>query len=387
MIRVAIIGMGGVSRTHIECYRKFPQRCSIAALSDSFPDKAQQKKDEFQLDATVYEDYRPILDDPRIDLVSICTPPYTHASIGADCLNAGKHVLCEKPMAPSLAECDALLAARKKSGKILAIIAQNRFRTPVQRLKAVLDSGKAGRVLHVQVESFWWRGHCYYDLWWRGTWAKEGGGCTMNHAVHHIDMFLWMMGMPCEVFAVMTNAAHDNAEVEDLSIALLKYPNGALAHITSSVVHHGEEQQIVFQAEKARISFPWKVAASTTRGNGFPDPNPELERELTALYEKIPALNRELHEGEIDNVLTAIETGGGVLVDGREGRKTLELITAIYQSASTGAAVKLPLEPKSPFYTAEGIQKNAIHFYEKGPSVDHFSDDKIIIGSSSDQKK
>jgi len=384
---VAIIGMGGVSRTHVECYRKFPERCSLVSLSDAFPDKARQKKDEFQLDAAVVEDYRAILDDPQIDLVSVCTPPYTHASIGADCLNAGKHVLCEKPMAPSLAECDAMLDAQRRSGKILAIVAQNRFRTPIQRLKAVLDSGKAGRVLHAQVESYWWRGHCYYDLWWRGTWAKEGGGCTMNHAVHHIDMFLWMMGMPAEVRAVMTNAAHDNAEVEDLSIALLKYANGALAQITSSVVHHGEEQQIVFQAENARISFPWKVAASTPRGNGFPDPHPDRERELDEYYNHLPELTHELHEGQIDNVLSAIETGGGVLVDGREGRKTLELITAIYQSASTGNTVKLPIDSSSPFYTAEGIQKNAIHFYEKGQSVDNFSDDKIIIGSSSDRTR
>jgi UDP-N-acetyl-2-amino-2-deoxyglucuronate dehydrogenase len=386
MIHAAIIGMGGISRTHIETYCKFPHRCAVVALSDCYIEKAQQKKEEFQLDAAVYDDYRQILDDPRIDLVSICTPPYTHAAIAIDCLNAGKHVICEKPMASSLAECDATIAASDANGKILAIVAQNRFRTPIQRLKAVLDSDLAGRVLHAQVDSFWRRGHCYYDLWWRGTWAKEGGGCTMNHAVHHIDMLQWMMGMPLEVRAVMANADHDNAEVEDLSIAILKYPR-ALAQITSSVVHHGEEQQIVFQAEKARISFPWKVVASTSRSNGFPNPNRELENKIRDVYRHTPKLHHELHEGEIDNVLTAIETGAPVLVDGREGRKTLELITAIYQSASTGAAVKLPLDETSPFFTAEGIQKNAVHFYEKSQSIENFADDTIIVGASSDQKK
>ena len=387
MLKTAIIGAGGIARTHIETYQKFPGRCKLIALADSYPEKAEKKRDELNLDVEVYSDYKKILDDPEIDLVSVCTPPYTHAEISVNCLNAGKHVICEKPMASSLAECDAMLEASQSSGKILAIIAQNRFRTPIQKLKQVLDSGIAGNVLHAQVESFWWRGHCYYDLWWRGTWAKEGGGCTLNHAVHHIDMFQWMMGMPSEVRAVMSNTAHDNAEVEDLSIAVLKYPNGSLAQLTSSVVHHGEEQQLVFQAEKARLSFPWKVCASTSRENGFPDPNPELEKEIQAMYDGLPDVEYKEYEGEFDNVLTAIETDGPVLVDGREGRKTLELIMAIYQSASMDVTVKLPLEKDNPFYTAEGVQANATHFYEKGESVENFRDDNIIVGSSSDQKE
>lgn len=387
MLNVAVIGAGGISRTHIETYKTFSDRCEIVALADVYTDKAEQKKQELGLTATVYDDPQKVVNEPSIDLVSICTPPYTHAPLAIDCLNAGKHVICEKPMAPSLAECDAMLEAKEKSGKVLAIIAQNRFRTPIQKLKTLLDSGIAGKVLHGQVDSFWWRGHCYYDLWWRGTWEKEGGGCTLNHAVHHIDMFQWMKGMPTEVTAIMSNTAHDNAEVEDISIALLKYADGSLAQITSSVVHHGEEQQIVFQAEKARISFPWKVKASLSRSNGFPDPHPDLENEIQQKYEAIPDLKYEYYEGEFDNVLTAIETGGEALVTGREGRNTLELIMAIYQSATTGQPVKLPLDASSPFYTAKGVQENAIHFYEKSGSVDNFGDDNIIVGSSSDQDK
>jgi UDP-N-acetyl-2-amino-2-deoxyglucuronate dehydrogenase len=387
MLNVAIVGAGGISRTHIETYKKFHERCRITALMDGYPDKAEEKKREFSLEADIYEDYKAALDSAPIDLVSVCTPPYTHAPITVDCLNAGKHVICEKPMASSLAECDAMLEAVKKNNKCLAIIAQNRFRTPIQKLKAVLDSGMAGKVLHAQVDSFWWRGHGYYDLWWRGTWEKEGGGCTLNHAVHHIDMLQWMMGMPVEVTAVMSNTAHDNAEVEDISIAILKYADGRLAQITSSVVHHGEEQQLILQAEKARISFPWKVCASTPRSNGFPDPNEALEKAIQEEYDSLPAIPYELYEGEFDNVLTAIETGSPVLVDGTQGRQTLELVMAIYQSACTGQTVTLPLDTSSPFYTAKGVQENAIHFYEKGESVENFGDDNIIVGSSSDQKK
>ena len=134
-------------------------------------------------------------------------------------------------------------------------IAQNRFRTPIAAFKALLDSGLAGPVEHFQVDSFWWRGHCYYDMWWRGTWAKEGGGCTLNHAVHHIDMLCWMMGLPQEVVSVLGNVAHDNAEVEDLSVSVLRYPS-AMATGTASVVHHGERQALTAQCEKACIAVP-----------------------------------------------------------------------------------------------------------------------------------
>ncbi len=185
-----------------------------------------------------------------IDLVSVCTPPYVHAEIAVDFLSDGKNVIVEKPMAASLEECDRILEAERKSGKTLSVIAQNRFTNPYMHLKSILDGGKLGRIVHAQVDSYWWRGHCYYDLWWRGSWEKEGGGCTLNHAVHHIDMLGWMMGLPESVTAVLSNTSHDNAEVEDISIAAMRYPGGALAQVTSSVIHHGEEQQVVFQGKK-----------------------------------------------------------------------------------------------------------------------------------------
>ena len=193
--------------------------------------------------------------------------------------------------------------------------------------------------------------------------------------------------MPSEVRAALSNTAHDNAEVEDLSVAILKYANGSVAQITSSVVHHGEEQQLVFQAEKARVSFPWKVFASKSRENGFPDEDPDMEAKIQQKYESLPELKYEGYEGEFDNVLTAIESGGDALVNGNEGRKTIELISAIYQSAFTDTTVHLPLTNESPFYTAEDIQANAIHFYEKKASVENFGDDNIIVGSSSEKFK
>ena len=187
MIRVAIVGTGGISHAHIQAYLQFPDRCKIVALADIIPGKAQRVKEQYGLEAEVFTDHRDLL-GMKINLVDVCTPPYVHAEITINALRSGKNVVCEKPMAASLEECDAMLRARDESGKKLSIIAQNRFREPIRNLKALLDSGIAGRVRHAAINSFWYRAHCYYDLWWRGTWEKEGGGCTLNHAVHHIDM-------------------------------------------------------------------------------------------------------------------------------------------------------------------------------------------------------
>lgn len=381
MLKVAIIGTGNISTRHIGAYLTFPERCKVVALCDIFPEKAEAKKAEFGLmDAKVCASHRELLDDPEIDLVSVCTPPYVHAEIAVDFLRAGKNVIVEKPMAASLEECDRILDAERESGKTFSVIAQNRFTNPYMHLKAILDGGKLGKIVHAQVDSYWWRGHCYYDLWWRGSWEKEGGGCTLNHAVHHIDMLGWMMGLPESVTAVLSNASHDNAEVEDISIAAMRYPGGALAQVTSSVIHHGEEQQVIFQTERARVSAPWKVYASLSKENGFPYRNEALEAELQADYDALPDLPYTGHTAQIDNVMTAIETGTRPFIDGVSGRRTIEIITAIYKSGFEGRTVALPLQPDDPFYTVGGILKNVRHFYEKSASVENLADSGITVG-------
>ncbi|TYP76473.1 Gfo/Idh/MocA family protein [Paenibacillus methanolicus] len=381
MLKVAIIGAGAISTAHIEGYLQFKDRCQIVAISDCYPEKARRRSETYGLDAKIVEDYKELLHD-GIDVVSVCTPPYVHAEIAIDFLRAGSHVIIEKPMAASLRECDEINEAARASGKLVSVIAQNRFRTPMMKLKAVLDSGLAGKIVHAQADSCWWRGYGYYDLWWRGTWEKEGGGPTLNHAVHHIDALLWMRGRPSEVQAFMSNVAHDNAEVEDLSIAMLRYPDGTLGQVTSSVVHHGEEQQLVFQGLNARISAPWKLTASVSKTNGFPENDRELEANIQRLYDSLPTLPIEGHAAQIDDVLTAIETGGTVLVDGVSGRETLELIMGIYKSASTGECARLPLLSDDPFYTREGVLRHAVRFYEKKHHVENFADMAISTGSS-----
>jgi predicted dehydrogenase len=387
VINVAIIGTGSISRQHIEGFLAFPNRCKIIRMIDIMEGKAVQSIQDHKFDSIISLSYEDAINDPAVDLVSICTPPFEHAKIAVAALNAGKHVIVEKPMAASLEECDAMITAAKKNDKVLSPVAQNRFRNPMVNLKKILDSGKAGRIVHAQIDSHWWRGYSYYDLWWRGTWQKEGGGCTLNHAVHHIDMLGWMIGLPQKVTAVLSNVSHDNAEVEDISIAILQYgaselcAQGALAQITSSVVHHGEEQQIVFQCEKARVSAPWKTAASMPQSNGFPVRNETLENELTTMYQEIPLLAHIAHTGQIDNVLTAIETNGMPLIQGIDGRRTIELITAIYKAGAVHHPVELPIKVNDPFYTVEGLMDSVPRFYEKTGSVVN-QEGNITIGSS-----
>lgn len=381
MILTAIIGTGAISNSHIEGYIQFPKQCKITALVDISKKKVEEKAAAYGLEKIkIFKDYRELLDKKNIDMVSICLPPALHAEATEAFLSEGIHVLVEKPMAGSLQECDRMLKAADKGKVLLSVVAQNRFKNPLMKLKKVVDSGIVGKILHGQVDSLWWRGSNYHDLWWRGTWKSEGGGPTLNHAVHHIDLLLWMMGMPESVIALMTNAAHTNAEVEDLSIAALLYPDNRLAQITSSLIHHGEQQQLVFQGEHASVSVPWKVSASIPLENGFPQKNREMEEKVDRFYQELEDLPYDGHTAQIKDMLDAIEKDRTPLIDGTAGRQVIELITSIYKAASSKAIVSLPLNHKDPFYTKEGIIKEVPYFYKKSRRVEQFTQNTITLG-------
>ena len=385
MINVAIVGTGNIANAHVTGLLTFPERCKIVALCDIYPEKAKAMKEKYALDCEVFADHQKMLDSQvKIDLVHVCTPPYVHCEIAVNSMNAGCNVVVEKPMATCLEECDRMMEAEKRNGVTMACIAQNRFRNSIYRLKKTVDSNLAVKICLANVQSAWWRGHCYYDLWWRGTWEKEGGGPTLNHAVHHIDMLNWLEGrLPESVMAMLANVMHDNAEVEDLSLACLRYEDGSLAQITSSVVHHGEEQGVVLQCADAKISAPWEVKAEVTQANGFPreEGNAELKKKLQEFWEAVPPLAYEGHTGEIDDILSALEKGGRPLITGVDGRRTVEVITAIYKAGFTGQQVKLPIDSRDEYYTFDGVLKNATHFYEKAACVENFAEERITVGN------
>lgn len=383
MLSIGIIGIGNISRAHLAAYLEFGEEVRIVGLADIDPAKAEAARSAHGLqEARVYDEAGAMLAAKDLDLVSIATPPATHCALTVQALEAGVHVIVEKPMAPSLEECDRMLAAQHRSGRLLSVVAQNRFRDDLAQLKAVLETGKIGRVTHARIDSAWWRGRSYYDLWWRGTWASEGGGPTLNHAIHHLDLALWLLGRPQAVAAMMTNAGHDNAEVEDLSAAILQYERG-LAELTSSVVHHGEQQQVVIQGEHARISQPWAVAAETARPNGFPetDGNQQLVRELETLAAAQAPLPHTGHTGQIEDVIAAILEDRAPLIDGQAGKNAIELVTAIYAAAIERRTIDLPILPEDPWYRAGTLVERAPHFFEKTASV-RSQDGESIIGST-----
>ncbi|QIK72618.1 Gfo/Idh/MocA family oxidoreductase [Propioniciclava coleopterorum] len=383
MLRVGIIGTGGISAAHINGYLEFGDRCEIVGLCDIVPAKAEARKEEFGLTgARVYDDAGAMLAAEDLDLVSIATPPNTHAPLAIQALQAGVNALVEKPMAPSLEECDAMLAAAEASGKLLSVVAQNRFRDDMATLKEALESGLLGTLSHAQINSVWSRSLPYYDLWWRGTWASEGGGCTLNHAIHHLDLTLWLLGRPNAVTAVLSNAQHDNAEVEDLSVAILAYDR-ALAEVTSSVVHHGEDQQsIIIQGQHARVAQPWHAAADAHRPNGFPSgPNTDLVEKLDALAEAHEPLPHTRHAGQIGDVLAALAEGREPAITAADGRNSIELVTAIYESGIERRTVDLPIPPEDPYYCSGTLVERAPHFYEKSASVSDL-DGEITVGAT-----
>jgi UDP-N-acetyl-2-amino-2-deoxyglucuronate dehydrogenase len=381
MVNVLVIGAGAISDFHLEGYRRFGDRVAVKAVADVDVARAKNKIESHGLSAKAYEDYRDALSGTAIDLVSVCTPPATHASITVSCLEAGINVLVEKPMATSLEECDRMIAAAEANRKVLSPVAQLRFLDAFHKVKKVLEMDLIGKLHYVQTDALYWRGNSYYDLDWRGLWEKEGGGCTLNHAVHYLDLMLWMAGKPCEVGAYMTNHCHTNSEVEDFSTAILKYPGGALGHITSSIIHHGEKQAIIFQAERAGISLPFAVHCCRPLENGFPETDEELRQTIISAYDGIPDLPFTNHAGQIDDVLKAVESGSPLRVEGKDGRNALELITAIYRSAISNAPVSLPITPDDDCYTAQGLQTRAPRYHKKTKSISGFTVNRITTGS------
>jgi len=382
MLKVAIIGAGDIANVHIEAFQQLETLCKIVAISDIYEEKVNKKVEKYKLDCEIVTDYHKLLDRNDIDLISICLPPSLHCEVAVAFLNNGKHVLCEKPMAPTLEECDIMIEAAEKSGKKLSIITQNRFKSDIMNTKKFLETDSIGEKLFIQVNSLWWRGSNYYDLWWRGTWETEGGGCTLIHAVHHIDIMLWFMGDVEEINAVVTNKNHENSEVEDLSIVLVKFKNKAIGTLTSSLLHHGEEQKISIDCKNCTIEIPHKIVVNKQMENGYPEIDMEKIKEYEEKFKNFLPLKATEHFGQIMDMVSAIENDKAPLISGEDGRKTIEFILAVYQAAFTQKTVKFPMTSKDLFYTKDGIMSKVIKFNTKKKSVETFNDSTIPVGGT-----
>ena len=378
MINIAIIGAGNIAKTHIDAYLDHPELCRITAVCNRHVEKAQKLIDTKKLDAKAYAGLEDALLECEIDAVSICLPPDQHADAAISAAEHGLHCLCEKPLANSLADCDRMIAAAEKNSVLLASVCQLRFSTTAQRIHKLIEEERFGKIVYANCTSMWWRGSNYHDLDWRGTWAKEGGGVLTIQAIHHLDLMQYMLGMPEKVTAVQANVGHFNSECEDVVTAIFEYP-GKFAQFSAAQVAHGEHQQLEFYAERGRLAIPWDPAVMKAMPNGFPEDDSEGCEELDAAFKAIPEREFQDHSGQVLNFLRAIAGEEKLISDGYEGRKVIELITAVYKSAYTGSAVALPMQKDDPFYTAEGKASLMPHYHEKKVSVGEMAEGYITF--------
>lgn len=382
MIKVAIIGAGAISATHIEAYLAQSEPCKIVAISDVYVERAEALNERYGLNAKIYDDADTMLKEIKADLVSICTPPASHASLTTKALKAENNVLLEKPMATSLAECDDMIATAKENGKILSVVSQYRYTGQYYKLKQLLKNGVAGKPLYISIDALFYRGTEYYDLDWRGRWSTEGGGCTLIHAIHFIDQLIWLCGMPNYVYAYIDNLTHENSEVEDFTEAMLRYDNGLLGCLTCSLLHHGEHQGIEIQTDKGAIGVPFNPRVSKAMENGFPMEDLKSVEKLKVSYDSISLPSLQGHAGQIADVIKAIKGQESTYVTGEEARAAFELVQAIYKSATTRSEVSLPLMYSDDFYRKETMVPRMPVFNTKTGNLKGFTTGAIKVGGS-----
>lgn len=369
MIHIAIWGAGDSAATHVRSFLKYSGQCRITAVINHNADRAEALVRKFDLtEASVFTSLDAAADAVPVDAVSICLPPAQHCGCAVAALEREIHVLTEKPMANSLEECDRMIRAAEKNQKLLAVIFQLRFTNEAQRIRAILKSGEFGPFRYGNFNSMWYRGEHYHDVAWRGTWALEGGGVLTAQAIHHLDLVQYLVGMPEKVNAVMANVGHGNTQCEDALTAVFRYPE-AFAQFSASLVSHGQRQELSFHTERALLNIPWNPASDRGQPNGYAEKDADTLAALKQAYDSIPPLEAEKHDAQILNFLNAIEGKEPLLVDGTEGRKSIELTTAVYKSCVTGQEAALPITEADPFYTAEGRTAALPHFHEKTRST------------------
>lgn len=339
-LRFAVIGCGRIAPKHGQAIAEL-EDAELVAAADIIYERAEDYTARFGGQA--YESYEEMLERPDIDAVCICTPSGLHAEMGIAAARAGKHVLVEKPMALSLRDADALIAACRENGVTLGVVHQNRFNPAIVRLRRALEAGRFGQLNMGTAVLRWHRDDAYYrQAPWRGTWAMDGG-CLMNQTIHVIDLLQWMMG-PVESVYAFTATRMRSIEAEDNAVAALRFRSGALGLIESSVTVYPknlEETLNIFGATGTVVVGG--VAVNRIETWRFAD-GEDSEEEVLAAQEGDPAsVYGYGHKPLIADFIEAIQTGRQPAVPGEEGRKALEIILAIYQSSRTGQPVALPL--------------------------------------------
>lgn len=345
-MKYALIGCGRISPNHIVAAQK--NGLEIIALCDIDPSQAEDKILKFDLSKSIpiYTDYRLMLHEKKPELVAICTESGKHASIAIDCIDAGCHVIIEKPIALSIEDADKIINRGKEKNVKVCACHQNRFNKSIQKIREAVEKRRFGKLLHATAHIRWARDHEYYSrAKWRGTWEQDGGA-LMNQCIHDIDLLRWMMGDDVvEVVAMTDRLKHNYIEAEDLGIALIKFGNGSYGIIegTTNIYPKNLEETLYIFGEKGTVKAGGE-AVNIIEEWIFSDYMEVAEEVKKECHELPPNVYGFGHSKLYTDVVEAINNDRPPYVDGEAGKRALELVLAIYLSAATGTRVKLPLK-------------------------------------------
>jgi predicted dehydrogenase len=347
-----IVGCGMIARFHAKAIADVKGAKLVAAF-DSIP--AAVERFTAETGCKGYTQLDEMLADKNVQVVTVGTPSGAHMEPAVAAANAGKHVIVEKPLEITLKRCDAIIDACKKNKVKLAAIFPSRFHDSSQTMKRAIDDGRFGRLTIGDAYVKWYRTQQYYDSGaWRGSWKLDGGGALMNQAVHSVDLLTWLMGPVVEVTAHTATLAHERIAVEDTAVATLRFANGALGVIEASTAAypgylkrieiHGSQGTAIMEEEdikawdfakkqRADEAIHKRMAEHRSTGGGASDPS---------------AIGHHGHALQFADLLDAVKKRRTPAVDGTEGRRSVEIILAIYKSAEIGKTVKLPLKSDPP---------------------------------------
>ena len=341
-VRVALLGCGRISKNHLEAIGKVDE-LELVAVADNDHARAEAVGAEHKVPA--FGSLDEMLATVPSDLVSICTPSGLHPQHGIAAARAGRHVLTEKPMAISLAAADDLVQACDAAGVHLFVVKQNRLNPPIQLLKRAVDKGRFGRLYMANVTVRWTRPQEYYDAEpWRGTWEFDGGA-IMNQASHYVDLMQWLVG-PVESVMAKTATQARHIEAEDSGVAVMRFRNGALGVLEVNVLTYPRnlEGSITLLGEKGSVKIGG-TAVNKVEHWAFADYDDD-DKLVDAANTNPPTVYGFGHEGYYRNVLAVLRGLAKPDTDGRAGRKSLELILGIYESAKTGSEVPIPMRTR-----------------------------------------
>ncbi len=360
-IGTALIGCGKVADAHAQAYKALPESRFVGVYDMQF---ARAEALAARYGVRAYRDLEELLHDSQVKAVSICTPHPTHTELVVACAQSGIHALIEKPMAVDLKGCDQAIAAAEAGRIKLGVVSQRRFYEPVLRVKKAIEDGKIGRPVLATVTVMGWRDRAYYQMDpWRGKWATEGGGVMLTQTTHQIDLFQWLGGPIDEVFGYWDNLNHPYVEVEDTAIAVVRFKNGGLGTILLS----NSQQPGFYGKIHVHGDSGASVGVQTDGGSPFVsgvtqhvDPPfndiwtvPSEAKYLEGWQEADRARGQAVdimthyHKLQVQDFLQSILEGRDPAVPGREGRKHVELFTAIYRSQRDRRPVKFPLDAEA----------------------------------------